>query len=120
MGGFLMFCKRWSRHLLLFVGLTLLSLGSFTATYAGTYSGWFTGYAMGNRYDGAGVEISQGHFANHYVHSCPGDPAAQWTWGTRITTQLIGMQNQAGRYFSRDLFYLMTWVTFPVLRVTMG
>ncbi|NBD34427.1 MAG: hypothetical protein GVY30_00325 [Chloroflexi bacterium] len=101
-----MFEKKWLHRLLLVIALMLLSLGSFTAAYAGTYSGWFTGYAMGNQYGGAGVEISQGHFANHYVYSCPGDPAAHWNWGTQITTPWIGMQDQAGRYFSRNLFYL--------------
>ncbi len=101
-----MFEKHWLRGLLFISVVVLLSLGSFVTAYAGTHQGWFTGYAMGNRYGGAGVEISQGHFANHYVHSCPGDPAAHWTWSTRITTPWIGMQDQTGRYFPRNLFYL--------------
>ncbi|MDW8069529.1 MAG: hypothetical protein RML46_11505 [Anaerolineae bacterium] len=74
---------------------------------AGYYTGWFTGYAMGNRYGGAGVEIRQGHFANHYYGWCPNDPAAWWTWGTRIDTDSpITQSTQSGGSVYYSTFYL--------------
>ncbi len=97
--------NRWG-HILLVVIILMISGAGLQTTYAGTYSGWFTGYAMGNRYGGAGVELAQGHFANHYYLKCPNDPAAYWTWGTRITTPPISMQNQAGQDYTRTVFYL--------------
>lgn len=89
----------------LVIGLVSLLVIS-TTVYAASYSGWFTAYAMGNQYGGAGVEISQGHFANHYYVWCPNDPSAYWTWGTRITTPSIAQHNSAGQTVYYSTFYL--------------
>src|SRR3990172_6205079 len=48
------------------------------------YYGTFSGYAMGNRYGASGQEVSIGYFANHHPSYCPGDPSAQWAYGTHI------------------------------------
>jgi hypothetical protein len=75
--------------------------------YAGHYYGYFTAYAMGNRYGGAGVEITQGDFANHYYNWCPNDPAAWWLWGTHITTDSsIAQHNSGGGTVYYSSFYL--------------
>jgi len=78
----------------------------YSAAYASYYYGKFTGYAMGNQYGGAGVEIRQGHFANHYYLMCPNDPAAYWTWGTQISTPVIYMHNQSGQTTAWTTFLL--------------
>jgi len=101
----------WRRRLwrlaILAIILGLGLIANRPTAYAGSYSGWFTGYAMGNRYGGAGVEIRQTHFANHYYEWCPNDPAAWWGWGTRITTSPpIAMHDAYGRQISYSRFYL--------------
>ena len=94
------------------LALTLLMVALVMATnvipvFAGHYYGWFTGYAMGNRYGGAGVEIRQGHFANHWYVYCPNDPAAWWLWGTHITTDTsIPQHNSGGGTVNYSSFYL--------------
>ncbi|MEO0248230.1 MAG: hypothetical protein ABIN58_01565 [candidate division WOR-3 bacterium] len=60
---------------LTFLIITLLMATYAVPVFAGHYYGWFTAYAMGNRYGGAGVEIRQGHFANHYYNWRPSGPA---------------------------------------------
>ena len=60
----------------LVISVILIISVSITTVYATTYNGYFTAYAMGNQYSGAGVEISQGHFANHYYNWCPNDLSA--------------------------------------------
>lgn len=100
--------KRWWAVVILVVLMSMLGYAAFiTPVQAGHYTGWFTGYAMGNRYGGAGIEIRQGHFANHYYGWCPNDPAAWWTWGTRIDTDSsIRQRNQSGGYVYYSTFYL--------------
>jgi hypothetical protein len=90
------------------IGLALaISIANYRAAAAGPFSGWFTGYAMGNLKGGAGVTLVQGHFANHLNTACPNDPAAQWLYGTRITTsQWIGMKNASGQVVNYNRFYL--------------
>lgn len=86
--------------------LILLATMTPTLVYAATYTGWFTGYAMGNQIGAAGVEVSQGHFANHSYGTC-GDPASYWPWGTKITTaQSITLHYSNGAAYSRKKFYL--------------
>ena len=84
----------------LIVGMSVISVS------AASYYGKFTAYAMGNRYSGAGIEVSQGHFANHYYNWCPNDPAAWWLWGTRIDTPSIAQHNQSGQTVYYSTFYL--------------
>jgi len=96
---------KWLRWFLFAIAVTLVGTVTFATAYAATYSGWFTGYAMGNRYGQAGVEVRQGHFANHSPTYCPGDPAAYWSWGTRIDTPWIGMITGEGWPYARNTFY---------------
>lgn len=71
------------------------------------YYGRFTGYAMGNRNGGGGIELIQGHFANHHYETCPSDPAAAWPYGTRIDTDnTIPQHNQLGQTVNYATFYL--------------
>ncbi|MDY6877749.1 MAG: hypothetical protein SWK90_16325 [Chloroflexota bacterium] len=91
---------------MLAVIVVLGTILNHATAYAGSYYGKFTGYAMGNQYGGAGVEIQQGHFANHYYNWCPDDPAAWWGWGTRIDTPSIEQHNQAGQEVWYSTFYL--------------
>jgi len=88
--------------------IVILAIGlSISIVYAASYSGYFTAYAMGNQYGGAGVEIRQGHFANHYYNWCPNDPAAWWLWGTRIVaSSSIAQHNQSGGTVYYRTFYL--------------
>lgn len=77
MARFLVRSTRSRLHLVVtLLAVTLIMATNVIPVYAGHYYGWFTAYAMGNRYGGAGVEIRQGHFANHYYNWCPSDPAA--------------------------------------------
>ncbi len=105
-----MIWKNPVRRILLILG-TAAAFGVLSSiaipVWAGHYAGWFTGYAMGNRYGGAGVELRQGHFANHYYRWCPNDPAAWWTWGTRIDTDSpIRQSTQSGGSIYYSTFYL--------------
>jgi len=62
---------------------------------------------MGNRASEAGVEIRQGHFANHHFQMCPNDPASQWPYGTRIDTDTgIAQHSQSGAIVYYTTFYL--------------
>jgi hypothetical protein len=62
---------------------------------------------MGSLQGGAGVTLVQGHFANHHYQMCPNDPAAQWSYGTRITTSSwIGMKDYRDQVYYRNIFYL--------------
>lgn len=89
------------------IALVLLCGGIIFVAQAGSYYGKFTGYAMGNRYGAAGVEVRQGHFANHACELCPNDPAACWPWGTKITkTKSVTMHNRDGGQVSYRTFYL--------------
>jgi hypothetical protein len=97
----------WLKGPLFATVLILASLLSFSAAFAGTYSAWFTAYAMGNRYGSSGYEVVQTSFANHLPDYCPDDPAADWLWGSNITTQnSIGMQNVNGTWMYYTVFYL--------------
>lgn len=78
-----------------------------TPTPTNYFYGKFTGYAMGNRTGGAGIELVQGHFANHHYQACPNDPAASWPYGTLIITDnTIPQHNQAGQTVYYTSFYL--------------
>lgn len=113
MARFLAYLKSHKLGLLLALSATVLAVVASlvvntTPAHAAHYNGWFTAYAMGNR-TGAdpNVELTQGHFANHYYQWCPGDPAAFWLWGTRIDTDApIGMSSQWGGQVSYSTFYL--------------
>ena len=48
--------------------------------------GKFTGYAFGNATGANGTPVENRDFANHTPVKCPGDPAAQWAYGSTITT----------------------------------
>jgi hypothetical protein len=80
---------------------------TITPTPSNRYYGRFTGYAMGNRNGGSGIELIQGHFANHHYESCPSDPAAAWPYGTRIDTDnVIPQHDQFGQTVNYITFYL--------------
>ncbi len=69
------------------VTITVVSFAtSLLFASATSYSGYSTGYAFGNLTGSSGWTIGQGHFANHKVAWCPYDPAAQWGYGTYITS----------------------------------
>lgn len=74
----------------------------------GIYAGHFTGYAMGNRFGASGIEVTQGMFANHDDSDCPGDPAAQWSFGTVVKTMdsQSGFHNASGSSVSDSTFTL--------------
>jgi hypothetical protein len=75
--------------------------------YATTYTGTFTGYAMGNLYNGQGLEIYQTDFANHFYDYCPNDPAAAWPNGIHITTSnAITLHDAAGYPYTQTTFWL--------------
>ncbi len=63
-------------------------------------SGPWTGYAYGNLQGAAGVEVVQGHFANHSSTRCPTDPAASWPFDTFIyptsPTTSVTLYDQSG------------------------
>jgi hypothetical protein len=62
---------------------------------------------MGNLQGGAGVELTQGHFANHHYQACPSDPAASWSYGTHIITDnAITQHNHLGQIVNYTDFYL--------------
>lgn len=46
--------------------------------------GWFTAYAFGNANGASGNPVENRDFANHTPSRCPNDPAAYWTYGSRI------------------------------------
>ncbi len=97
---------RRARLVALFVTLVVLAIGLHgSPASAASHTAKFTGYAMGNRVAGAGVEVRQGHFANHYRAYCPNDPASSWPFGTRIDTPPIYLHDQSGYPYSRTAFY---------------
>lgn len=101
------FARNKLRLVLTSLIVALVMATSVIPVFAGHYYGWFTAYAMGNRYGGAGVEIRQGHFANHYYNWCPSDPAAWWLWGTQIVTDSpIPQHNSSGGTVNYSTFYL--------------
>lgn len=95
-----------------YIALTVSALLTFalaSPALAADYTGTYTGYAMGNLNGAAGIELVQGHFANHSNNWCPGDPASFWAFGTGITTQspsYVNMHNQNGSTYSRAYFEL--------------
>lgn len=88
------------------VGVVVVATTLNASVYAGTYYGKFTGYAMGNQYGAAGVQVTQGDFANHWYIKCPNDPAAWWAYGAVINTPSIAMHYYDGSTIYYSTFYL--------------
>lgn len=76
--------------------------------FATTYNADMTGYAFFPLYGASGQPIIQTYFANHSPTYCPNDPAAVWSWGTRIdvSSPTIRLSNAQGQYYTVSTFYL--------------
>lgn len=101
---------QWRAVAAVVVALAVSMGSSFFAFEASatTYSGISTGYAFGNFKGAANQPIGQGDFANHLPKYCPGDPAADWSFGTVISnvSPSVAMLDGDGGFRFWTLFVL--------------